>query len=284
MTPLSTISQLIKLGEQMLTPMSDSAKLDSQILLGFVLQKTPSYFLTWPEKKVAEASEQAFLKLLKRREQHEPIAYIVGEKEFWSMPFKVSPSTLIPRPDTEVLVETVLQHHSSERVNCCDLGTGTGAIALSLASERPLWQIDAIDFSQEAVALAQENANNLGYNEVAIYQSNWFSKVNAEKRFNVIVSNPPYIDETDPHLSDGDVQFEPLSALVANKNGLGDIIDIAQAARNFLAINGMIYFEHGYNQGGGVRDVLTDLGYKNIQTINDYNGHERITFGQLLTH
>ena len=284
MTPLSTISQLIKLGEQMLTPMSDSAKLDSQILLGFVLQKTPSYFLTWPEKKVAEASEQAFLKLLKRREQHEPIAYIVGEKEFWSMPFKVSPSTLIPRPDTEVLVETVLQHHSSERVNCCDLGTGTGAIALSLASERPLWQIDAIDFSQEAVALAQENANNLGYNEVAIYQSNWFSKVNAEKRFNVIVSNPPYIDETDPHLSDGDVQFEPLSALVANKNGLGDIIDIAQAARHFLAINGMIYFEHGYNQGGGVRDVLTDLGYKNIQTINDYNGHERITIGQLLTH
>lgn len=280
MTESSTISQLINLGEQALAQVSDSAKLDSQILLSFVIQKPISYLYTWPDVQVSQNQEKAFVTLLKRRTLQEPIAYIVGEKEFWSMPFKVSPSTLIPRPDTEVLVETVLSNHDMDKIRCCDLGTGTGAIALSLASERPLWLIDAIDFNNDAVSLAKENAAILGFVKVNIYQSDWFSKVALEKRFDVIVSNPPYIDKLDPHLVQGDVQFEPLSALVADNAGMEDFMTIAEQALSFLNLGGMIYFEHGYNQGSDVRALLTGLGYQNVQTVNDYNTNERVTFGQ----
>ncbi|XQW86150.1 peptide chain release factor N(5)-glutamine methyltransferase [Thalassotalea piscium] len=280
MTILSSISTLITLGEQTLAQRSDSAKLDSQILLSYVLEKPTSYLLTWPEEKISQANEQTYLALLERRFCHEPIAYITGEKEFWSMPFKVAPSTLIPRPDTEVLVETILNNHGSDKLNCCDLGTGTGAIALALASERPLWIIDALDFSADAVELAQENAKCLGMLNVDIYQSDWFAQVEKTKRFDVIVSNPPYIDKQDPHLSQGDVQYEPLSALVADLGGIEDFITIANQGRDFLNPEGMIYFEHGYEQASGVHKVLMDAGYQGIVTIKDYNGHDRVTFGQ----
>lgn len=280
MTESSTISALINLGEQMLTQVSDSAKLDGQILLSFVIEKPISYLYTWPDTQLSQKQVKTFLALLKRRTLHEPIAYIVGEKEFWSMPFKVSPSTLIPRPDTEVLVETVLCNHNIERIRCCDLGTGTGAIALALASERPLWLIDALDFNEDAVSLAKENAAILGFDKVSIYQSDWFSKVAIEKRFDVIVSNPPYIDKFDPHLVQGDVQYEPLSALVADNTGMKDFMTIAKNALSFLNPGGKIYFEHGYKQGVDVRKLLTGLAYQNVQTVNDYNGNERVTFGQ----
>lgn len=280
MTESSTISALINLGEQMLTQVSDSAKLDGQILLSFVIEKPISYLYTWPDTQLSQKQVKTFLALLKRRTLHEPIAYIVGEKEFWSMPFKVSPSTLIPRPDTEVLVETVLCNHKIERIHCCDLGTGTGAIALALASERPLWLIDALDFNEDAVSLAKENAAILGFDKVSIYQSDWFSKVAIEKRFDVIVSNPPYIDKFDPHLVQGDVQYEPLSALVADNTGMKDFMTIAKNALSFLNPGGKIYFEHGYKQGVDVRKLLTGLAYQNVQTVNDYNGNERVTFGQ----
>lgn len=280
MTQLSTILQLINLGEQTLAQVSDSAKLDSQILLSFIIQKPISYLYTWPEQLISQTDEKAFSLLLKRRFNHEPIAYIIGEKEFWSMSFKVSPSTLIPRPDTEVLVETVLNNHNMAEIRCCDLGTGTGAIALALASERPLWLIDALDFNSDAVMLAKENATLLGFPKINIYQSDWFSQVSLEKRFEVIVSNPPYIDKVDPHLAQGDVQYEPLSALVADNAGMKDFISIAEQALSFLAPEGMIYFEHGYNQGSNVRELLIRLGYQNVRTVNDYNGHERVTFGQ----
>lgn len=280
MIEVSTISQLINLGEQMLAQVSDSAKLDCQILLSFVIEKPVSYLYTWPDVQVNQKQVKTFLALLKRRALHEPIAYIVGEKEFWSMPFKVSPSTLIPRPDTEVLVETVLSNHNIEKIRCCDLGTGTGAIALALASERPLWLIDALDFNEDAVSLAKENAVILGFNKVCIYQSDWFSQVELAKRFDVIVSNPPYINKFDPHLAQGDVQYEPLSALVADNAGMKDFMTIAEHALSYLNLGGMIYFEHGYNQGVDVRELLTRLAYQNVQTVNDYNGNERVTFGQ----
>ncbi|GHE85151.1 peptide chain release factor N(5)-glutamine methyltransferase [Thalassotalea profundi] len=281
MMAISTIKKLIHLGEVTLAQISDSAKLDSQILLSFVLQKPISYFYTWPDEQVSQIHEKTFLALLNRRSNYEPIAYITGEKEFWSMMFKVAPSTLIPRPDTEVLVETVLKHHNNDKLLCCDLGTGSGAIALALASERPSWLIDALDFNVEAVYLAQENATTLGFSDVNIYQSHWFSQVLSQKRFDIIVSNPPYIDKEDPHLTQGDVQYEPLSALVADDKGMKDIQNIAQQGRNYLKANGMIYFEHGYNQGMQVRDLLLDLGYQNIETVMDYNGNERVTFGRI---
>jgi release factor glutamine methyltransferase len=271
----------LKYGMQVLSTSSDSAKLDAEILLAFLLNKERTYLLTWPDKLLDEIQQQAFIQLLTRRSSGEPIAYIVGTKEFWSLPLHVSPVTLIPRPDTEVLVELVLNHYANTRkLHCLDLGTGTGAIALALASEQPLWQIDAVDYSFEAVKLAQHNAQSLHLNNVTVYQSDWFSDVK-NIDFDVIVSNPPYIDVLDQNLSQGDVRFEPKSALVANEQGLGDIKFIAKQALKFLKPNGSIFFEHGYQQGRSVRDILLSLGYVSIQTVRDFNNHERITWAEM---
>jgi release factor glutamine methyltransferase len=278
----TTIAGCVAHGQEQLASCSDSAKLDTQILLGFVLDKDRTYLLTWPEKELTQQTVQEFLVLLQRRIVGEPIAYIVGVQEFWSLPFKVSPATLIPRPDTEILVELVLDNFGKqESLHCLDLGTGTGAIALALASEQPNWQIDAVDFNIDAVKLAQQNAESLQLTQVKIFHSDWFSAVNKCK-FDVIVSNPPYIDALDENLKQGDVRFEPDSALIASENGLGDIKHIAQQAKNHLTTQGSLFFEHGFEQGEAVRNILTNLGYDNAQTVRDFNGHERITWARLL--
>ncbi len=277
----NTIANWVTYGQKKLASCSDSAKLDEQILLGFVLGKERSYLLTWPEKELDKPAEQQFLALLQRRALGEPIAYIVGVKEFWSLSLCVSPATLIPRPDTEMLVELVLEHFGdSKKLHCLDLGTGTGAIALALASEQANWKIDAIDFNQDAVELAQKNAKNLQLNHVNIFQSDWFSALN-DKKFDVIVSNPPYIDILDENLREGDVRFEPQSALVANEQGLGDIKHIVKQAKNHLNAQGALFFEHGFEQGEAVRNILNAFGYKNAQTSKDLNGHDRITWARL---
>jgi release factor glutamine methyltransferase len=274
-----TIQVLIENAEQCLLACSDSAKLDAQILLCFVLDKEHSYLLTWPEKIVNQQSIEQFHTLLQRRITGEPIAYIIGVKEFWSLPFYVSPATLIPRPDTEILVELVLDMYECQSgLSCLDLGTGTGAIALSLASEFPDWEIDALDFSLDAVQLAKKNAEHLTLTHVNIYQSDWFSTVPKTKKFNIIVSNPPYIDELDHNLKHGDVRFEPKSALVADDKGLADIKYIANLARDYLVKQGTIFFEHGFDQGDAVRKLLNDLGYKKAKTVKDLNNHDRITW------
>lgn len=277
----ATIVNLVAYGQEQLVSCSDSAKLDAQILLAFVLDKELSYLLTWPEKVLAKQDKHQYLALLDRRISGEPIAYIVGVKEFWSLPFLVSPATLIPRPDTEILVELVLEQFADfDTLHCLDLGTGTGAIALALASEQPNWQIDAIDFSLDAVELAQQNAEKLQLSHVNIFQSDWFSALN-ECKFDVIVSNPPYIDKLDENLSQGDVRFEPESALVADEHGLGDIKHIAQQALKYLNNQGSLFFEHGFEQGEAVRNILNAFGYDNAQTVRDFNGHERITWARL---
>jgi len=274
-----SLAEIINQGQQLLAAFSDSAKLDCKILLAFVLNKETSYLLTWPEKKLTQQEFQAFKLLFERRLNGEPIAYIVEEGEFWSLPFYVSPATLIPRPDTELLVEHILTRHLESELSCLDLGTGTGAIALALASEHKQWKIDAIDFSNDAVSLAKKNATRLQLSHVDIYQSDWFSNVEANKKFNIIVSNPPYIDEADQHLVEGDVRFEPLSALVARDNGFSDIKRIAKDAQNFLNNNGALYLEHGFEQAQGVRDILNQLGYQWVETIKDYGGNDRVTYG-----
>ena len=277
----TTIAACIADGQEQLASCSDSAKLDTQILLGFVLEKDRTYLLTWPEQELTNQTVQEFLTLLQRRIFGEPIAYIVGVQEFWSLSFRVSPATLIPRPDTEVLVELVLENFGEEdSLHCLDLGTGTGAIALALASEQPNWQIDAVDFNIDAVKLAQQNAKALQLTQVNIFHSDWFSAVNHYK-FDVIVSNPPYIDVLDENLTQGDVRFEPDSALVADENGLGDIKYIAQQAKNYLTSQGALFFEHGFEQGEAVRNILIDLSYNNVETVRDFNGHERITWAKL---
>ncbi|PCI59364.1 MAG: protein-(glutamine-N5) methyltransferase, release factor-specific [Gammaproteobacteria bacterium] len=280
-----SIASAVEQGTIVLSRLSDSAKLDSQLLLAFALNKSVTYLLTWPENSLSAEEFITFQYLLKRRVNGEPIAYIVEEKEFWSLPFKVSPVTLIPRPDTEILVEQVLSLYADKpdtAIHCLDLGTGTGAIALALASEQPNWQIEAIDYSAEVVALAQENAKRLAVNkielaQVKIYPSNWFEQVSKKVKFEVIVSNPPYIDKQDKHLSQGDVKFEPKSALVADNNGLGDIKHIAKQARHYLADGGYLLFEHGFEQTAGVQKILLELGYQQIKTIQDLAGHDRVT-------
>ena len=275
---LMTIAELIAYGQQLLLPQSDSAKLDTELLICFVIDKPRSFLFTWPERLLTKAQIQQFTELMQRRVNGEPIAYIVQLREFWSLPLEVSPATLIPRPDTEVLVESVLANHQSKHLSCLDLGTGTGAIALALASEHPHWQIEAIDYSHDAVSLAKRNGKNLALPQVNFYQSDWFSEVSKDKRFDVIVSNPPYIDENDHHLNEGDVQFEPKSALVAAEHGLADIKIIASQAIKFLKPGGFLYIEHGFEQSIAVQGILAELAYQQINTVKDYNDNDRITY------
>jgi len=278
----NSIANLINQGKKLLETGSDSAKLDVEILLCLVLDKERSYLMTWPEKMLSNEQLHHFLPLLIRRIQGEPIAYITGIKEFWSLPLAVSKATLIPRPDTETLIELVLeQYKDSKNISCLDLGTGTGAIALALASENPTWKIDAIDFNVEAVRLAQRNAKNCKLAHVNIFQSDWFAQVDTQKKFDLIVSNPPYIDCEDINLNQGDVRFEPASALVARDNGLADIKHIADMARSFLTAQGQLFFEHGFEQGDAVRSILLTLGFEAAQTKQDLNGHDRITWAVL---
>jgi len=277
-----SIEALIEQGKQQLLLCSDSAKLDAQLLLCYVINKERTYLLTWPEKQLSDLEAKSYLELLERRTSGEPIAYITGVKEFWSLPFFVSPATLIPRPDTEILIELVLEHYGEQpSLRCLDLGTGTGAIALALASELTDWVIDAVDFSEDAVLLAQRNRNNLLLEQVSIYQSDWFSNVSTEHKYDVIVSNPPYIDCDDENLTEGDVRFEPKSALVAKDEGLADIKFIADNAHHYLKVGGAVFFEHGYEQGQAVQDILICSSFEQVQTVKDLNGHDRITWGVL---
>ncbi|MBL0711780.1 MAG: peptide chain release factor N(5)-glutamine methyltransferase [Colwellia sp.] len=285
----NAISNLLAQGQVILQPDSDSARLDAQVLLCFVLNQARSYLLTWPEKQVSDQQLAQYIVLLTRRANGEPIAYITGEKEFWSLSFKVSSATLIPRPDTETLVELVLKEFGNHTdIHCLDLGTGTGAIALALASENPTWQIDALDYSLDAVELAKLNAKQLGLTDIKahvnIFQSDWFAQVKSDKKYNVIVSNPPYIDATDKNLNQGDVRFEPKSALIANEKGLADIKHIAKVARDYLAEHGALFFEHGFDQGAIVRQLLTELGFFDPKTVQDLNGHDRITWAVFLNN
>jgi len=275
---IDTIAKAVAYAEQQLDQISDSPKLDGQILLAHVLNKPRSYLYTWPELPLSDVHKQAFDNFLAKRVEGEPIAYLVGYKEFWSLTLKVSPATLIPRPDTEVLVEAVLENHQQESISCLDLGTGTGAIALALASECKHWQINAVDFNDDAVELAKQNAKKHLLTNVSIFQSNWFSNIPAGKKYQIVVSNPPYIDPSDHHLDEGDVRFEPKSALVASNHGLADIERIIIAAKRFLIDGGYLYFEHGFDQASAVQALFLDNEYCNIQTRKDYNGNDRISF------
>lgn len=264
---------------QLMTAGSESPQLDSAVLLCHVLDKPRSYLLTWPEKQLDDAQYEAFQALLARRINGEPIAYIIGEREFWSLPLKVSSSTLIPRPDTERLVELALEKITRSTSKVLDLGTGTGAIALAIASECPHVQVTGIDLRQEAADLALENSQRLAITNTTFLSGSWYTPLHHDECFDVIVSNPPYIDEADPHLIQGDVRFEPKSALVADDNGLSDIRIISDQGRLHLAVDGWLLMEHGFEQGAAVRNILTQLGYQQVSTCQDYAGLDRVTIG-----
>lgn len=261
---------------------SDSALLDAQVLLAFVLGKETIYLMTWPERDLSTQQKVQFESLIEKRVNGQPVAHLTGQREFWSLPLKVNNSTLIPRPDTEVLVEITLEKirvKNTSSIDILDLGTGTGAIILALASELPNAKCIGVDFSEQAVELATENCQNLQINNVKIQQSDWFSSV--QGKFDVIVSNPPYIDASDIHLQQGDVRFEPLSALVANEQGLSDIRHICEQATAYLKPEGCLLFEHGFEQGPSVQAMLQKSGFINIKTEQDYAKNDRVTYGYL---
>lgn len=258
---------------------SDSAKRDAEILLGFVTGRARTYLLAFGETPLTAEQAEKLRGLLARRERGEPVAYLVGEREFWSLPLSVSPATLIPRPDTECLVELALERLPATPCAILDLGTGTGAIALALASERPDCQLTGIDLQPEAVALAQHNAQKLAINNARFLQGSWFTPV-AGQKFALIASNPPYIDEADPHLAQGDVRFEPGSALVAAEQGLADLAAIVQQAADYLEPQGWLLLEHGWQQGENVRTLLNAEGFIAVVTHRDYGGNDRVTLGQ----
>ena len=256
---------------------SDSARLDIELLLCAVLDKPRSYLFTWPEKTLS-ADEQFQLEgFVERRKQGEPVAHIVGHTGFWTLQLAVSPDTLIPRPDTERLVELALDKIPAQGGRVADLGTGSGAIALALASERPDCQLVGCDRVQDAVALAERNRQQLGLNNVEFVQGSWFEPLTG--RFDLIVSNPPYIDPADPHLSQGDVRFEPDSALTADEQGMADIRHIAERAPQYLQPGGWLMFEHGYDQGPASVALLQQLGYQGVATMQDYGNRDRVTLG-----
>ena len=269
---------------------TENGKVDALVLLQHATGKSRTQILAFDETEIDEKVRLKLTALLDRRLKGEPIAYILGEKEFWSLPLNVSEGTLIPRPDTEILVEKALQialeklEENPPYFRILDLGTGTGAIALALASELSLIcqkkaiQLDVIgvDLMPEVVKLAQSNAekNQL---KVQFFQSRWFEHV--EGPFDIIVSNPPYIDETDEHLSQGDVRFEPRSALVAGENGLADLRHLVECAPVHLKDNGYLLLEHGWKQGEEVRSIFWQNHWQGVATIRDYGDNERVTLG-----
>lgn len=277
-----SVAQCLQLAGE-LESISDSARLDIELILCHVLQKNRTYLFTWPDKQLSAEAAEMFLQLFNRRKSGEPVAHIIGQREFWSLPLAVNNSTLIPRPDTELLVETVLElfaQDSPQQIRqCLDLGTGTGAIVLAIASEKPHWNLLGVDVSADAVALAQHNCERLDFKHVTIAQSNWFAQIPPQK-FDVIVSNPPYIDPQDSHLEQGDVRFEPRSALVAENSGLADIELILQQSWNYLHEHAWLLLEHGFDQAQAVRNLFFQRGFVQVETRRDLGGNERITLGR----
>lgn len=270
---------LAALLDQAELPDSPTARLDAELLLAAALGKPRSYLRTWPEHEPGAEQLAAFAAMLERRRAGEPVAYILGHQGFWSLDLEVAPHTLIPRPDTELLVETALQLAPATPLRVLDLGTGTGAIALALASERGGWQVTGVDRIAEAVELAERNRQRLGLTNAVFRQSSWFDGL-AGERFGLILSNPPYIAASDRHLGEGDVRFEPLSALVAGADGLDDIRQIVAQAPQYLEAGGWLLLEHGYDQAAAVRGLLAAAGFTRVDSRRDLGGHERISLGQ----
>jgi len=258
---------------------SDSPKLDAEVLLCHLLEKDRSYLFTWNDKPVSEQVWDDFSALVLRRQQGEPVAHILGYREFWSLQLEVSADTLIPRPDTEILVEQALARIPANSCTVLDLGTGTGAIALAIASECPQAQVTAIEYQMAAAELAKRNAKRCQL-KLNVLQGSWYKPLAQAQLFDVIVSNPPYIEANDPHLAQGDVRFEPLTALVAEGNGLADLQHIITAGVNHLKDAGWLLVEHGYDQGSAVRELFTQADYQQVMTYQDYGCNDRITVGQ----
>ncbi|MHB0777011.1 peptide chain release factor N(5)-glutamine methyltransferase [Halomonas sp. WWR20] len=259
---------------------SPTPRLDGEVLMMHVVARDRTWLYTWGDQPLQGFERARFEALVAARAAGHPVAYLTGQREFWGLTLATSEATLIPRPDTECLVEAALMSARAHQGRMLDLGTGTGAVALAFASERPQWQVLGVDRVAEAVQLARHNAQQLGFGNVRFAQSDWFSAV-AGQCFDLIVSNPPYLADDDHHLGLGDVRFEPRSALVAEAAGLADLLFLVRTARGYLVPGGWVMLEHGLSQGAAVREALQAAGYRAVTTLPDLAGHDRVSLGQL---
>lgn len=250
---------------------------EAELLLAHLLGRDRSWLFAWPERTLTERQSLDYRSLVERRAAGVPIAQLTGRRAFWTLDLEVNADTLIPRPETELLVEWALELGGQGAFRVLDLGTGTGAIALALASERPKWDIEAVDRSGAALAVARRNAARLGLERIRWRRSDWLSAIAAHRRFDLIVSNPPYIADGDPHLSDGDLRFEPRSALAAGDDGLDSLRDIAAQAPAYLEPGGWLLVEHGYEQADSVRTLFEAAGLQRINVRHDLAGLQRAT-------
>jgi release factor glutamine methyltransferase len=276
-----TIAQALQYGRDLLILSQQEASLEAEILLGHCLQKTRAQLRARPEILLSDNANDCYQRLLERRRQGEPIAYITGYKEFWDLRLRVTPAVLIPRPETEHLVERALERIPPDaRWNIADLGTGSGAVGLAIAKERPHCHMTAVDKSAPSLEIARENAAENCIQNISFQQGSWFSPL-GDKRFDMIVANPPYIAENDLHLQQGDLRFEPPEALSAKADGLEDLRHIISCAPAHLAPAGWLLLEHGYQQGASVMALLQENGFLKIQCYADYAQLERVSGGQL---
>lgn len=275
-----TVTTALQHASQLLGTTSTSPRLDSEVLLAHACGRDRSWLRAWPEHVLDESTRTRFAEFIARRASGEPIAYITGRREFWSLELEVTSATLIPRTETELLVEQALARiPRNAKWQIADLGTGSGAIALAIAHERPRCSLIATDISQEALDVAQGNAHRLGIHNIEFRLGDWCSALGVET-FDMIVSNPPYIAADDVHLQQGDLPFEPETALTPGRDGLKSLRIIAQHARHHLRPDAWLLLEHGYDQRDAVADLLKHAEYREVTGYNDLSGQARITAGQ----
>lgn len=280
MTEAHTVSQLLRDAAIRLSPHSDNAASEARSLLGWCLKQNATWLITHETAQPGAAELTRFEDAIRRRCAGEPLAYITGSESFWTLELKVNRDTLIPRPDSEIVVEQALACFTGQGpAQLLDLGTGTGALALSLASEWPSARVIATDIYPPTLAVAAENARLNGIQNVVFLESDWFSAL-GEQTFDLIVTNPPYIAEGDPHLEDLGLQYEPLRALTSGADGLNDLRQIIEQAPRFLNEGGWLLCEHGYDQASSCQQFFRQSGYLQVRTQTDYAGNDRVTLGQ----
>ena len=276
------VRELLAAAGERLAEVSETPRLDAEVLMAHLLGRDRSWLYAWPDHRLDEAQLVGFAQLVDARAGGRPVAHLTGRREFWSLQIAVNEHTLIPRPETEQLVEISLSLELPREARVLDLGTGSGAIALALATQRPTWQIVAVDSSAAALDVAHDNARRLGTGGIRFVHGDWFAGLPGGPPFDLIVSNPPYVGAADPHLGAGDVRFEPVSALVAGDDGLADLRRIVSDAPPFLRSGGWLWLEHGYDQDGAVANLLRARGFADIQTRADLAGQPRHTGGRWL--
>lgn len=279
--PLTTnIRTVLKQATDRLMVVSDSPSLDADVLMCFVLNKPRGYLVAWGDQPLTRKQDEQFESYIERRAAGEPVAHITGKREFWSLNIEVNRHTLIPRPDTELLVEAALELIPEKKtIMIADLGTGSGAVGLAIAWERHQSHVTAVDNSFRALTMAKKNAATLHIMNIDYREGDWCEPL-GDERFQVIVSNPPYVPENDPHLQTAEIQYEPRRALAAGEDGLDAIRAILQQAPQHLYSGGWLLLEHGYNQGNAVNRMMMETGFQQVSTRIDLAGHARVCVGQ----